>query len=91
MRAADGERFNCSSISDQVAKSVKAISRACDTHGVSLLGAALQLSILHPIVTSIIPRLRSPEKLIQIVKWWHMDIPTQQCQTGPRDIERSHH
>jgi len=54
---------------------VAAITRVCEAHGIPLPAAAMQFTLAHPIVSSVIPGPRSSAELKQIVAWMELPIP----------------
>jgi D-threo-aldose 1-dehydrogenase len=54
---------------------VRAIESICDRHGVELAAAALQFTLAHPQVVSVIPGLDTPERVAQTIRFYQAQIP----------------
>jgi len=52
-----------------------AMTQACQSHGVSLMAAALQFPTRHPAVLSVLPGPRSEEQMRGIARAWQEPIP----------------
>jgi D-threo-aldose 1-dehydrogenase len=70
-----GGTFNYEAAPRAVIGRVAAIEAVCDAHGVPLAAAALQFPLAHPIVSSVIPGLDSPERVMQAVALYDTPIP----------------
>jgi D-threo-aldose 1-dehydrogenase len=60
----------------EVIEKVRRIEAVCARHTVPLAAAALQFPLSHPLVTSVIPGLDSPERVAQTVALYRHKIPS---------------
>jgi D-threo-aldose 1-dehydrogenase len=70
-----GATFNYEAAPKAVIDKVAAIEAVCAAHGVPLPAAALQFSLAHPLVASVIPGLDSPQRVEQAVMLYRHPIP----------------
>lgn len=67
--------FNYAPAPPEILARVAAMEEICDRHGVSLISAALQFPLAHPLVTSIIPGLASVEQVESMLDAYQARIP----------------
>lgn len=72
-----GGTYNYQSAPTNIINKVREIERVCDRYDVPLPAAALQFTLAHPMVSSVIPGPRSPNELREIIAWYECCIPTQ--------------
>ncbi len=51
----DGAKYDYGNVPDHIGKRVVRLQAVCETHGVSLIAAALQFPLAHPAIVSVIP------------------------------------
>lgn len=56
----DHAKYDYGAVPDHIAVRVEALQRVCKGHGVSLIAAALQFPLAHPVVASVIPGAMNP-------------------------------
>ncbi len=62
---------------DEIVSRVRAMERVCDRYDVPLGAAALQFPHGHPLVTSVIPGMNSPEIVRTNLEWFQLNIPNE--------------
>lgn len=70
-----GARYNYAIATDAQLERVGRMQAVCERHGVPLAAAALQFTLHHPIVTSVIPGGFHPDHVRQNVETMRRDIP----------------
>jgi len=73
--AASGATFNYRSPPNDVRKRVAAIEKICAAHGVDLMPVALQFSLGHPAIVSVLPGMRSAEQVLACVQAMRTRVP----------------
>lgn len=67
--------FNYAPAPPEILARVAGMEEVCDRHGVSLISAALQFPLAHPLVTSVIPGLASAEQVNSMLGAYQARIP----------------
>jgi len=67
--------FNYAPAPPEILARVAAMEEVCDRHGVSLISAALQFPLAHPLVTSVIPGLASVRHANSMLEAYQARIP----------------
>ena len=70
-----GTTWNYSEASLPVRERVARLQAVCEAHFIPLPAAALQFPIAHPVVEWVIPGVRQPEELRQILAWSEIEVP----------------
>ena len=70
-----GDTWNYAAAPEPIRARVQALSEVCAAFDVPLAAAALQFPLAHPVVTSVIPGLRTREELSATLNWARHDIP----------------
>ena len=75
---ADGSTVICNyrPATQEELERARGIERVCQAHGVPLPAAALQFSVAHPVVASLITGFGSPTEVDQCMEWMAHPIPT---------------
>jgi len=68
-------KFNHNPPPGDVQAIVGEMAAICETHGVSLMAAALQFPLRHPAVVSVLPGARSPQQLRGIIEAAQSQVP----------------
>jgi D-threo-aldose 1-dehydrogenase len=71
-----GDTFNYSKAPQAIVDRVKQIAAVCEAHKVPVAAAALQFTLAHPVVASVIPGPKTAPEFNQILEWWNVKIPT---------------
>jgi len=74
-RSGKTPHYNYAPAPPEILARVAAIEDVCDHHGVSLISAALQFPLAHPLVTSVIPGLASAEHVDSMLAIYQARIP----------------
>lgn len=74
---AGGDTWNYAAAPPRVQARVAALQQAADEHGVPLPAAALQFPLAHPAVASVIPGVRDPGQLAEVLDWTRARIPAE--------------
>ena len=72
---AGGDTYNYAAAPNAVLEKVGAIERICQAHNTQLPAAALQFTLAHPVVSSVIPGPRTPQELAHLVSMYTTAIP----------------
>jgi len=72
-----GDTWNYAAIPAEVQTRTAALRQVAAEHGVPLPAAALQFPLAHPAVASVIPGMRDPGQLAQVLDWTRARIPTE--------------
>lgn len=72
---AGGDTWNYAAAPTEVIDKARRIKEVCESHGVPLPAAALQMPVAHPLVATVIPGPRSRAEVRDIFDWWNHDIP----------------
>ena len=72
-----GDTWNYAAAPAQVQTRTAALQQAAAEHGVPLPAAALQFPLAHPAVASVIPGVRDPGQLAQVLDWTRSRIPAE--------------
>lgn len=60
---------------DEIMQRVGRIQKVCAAHDVELAAAALQFTLRHPLVSSVIPGPRTAAEFASLLAWYQADIP----------------
>lgn len=72
-----GDTWNYAAIPGEVQTRVAALRQVADEHGVPLPAAALQFPLAHPAVAAVIPGVRDPGQLAEVLDWTRARIPAE--------------
>jgi D-threo-aldose 1-dehydrogenase len=73
--AQPGAKFSYFNAPPEILEQVRRIEEVCGAHGVPLKAAALQFTLAHPAVASVIPGSRSPAELDENIRMLNFPIP----------------
>lgn len=74
---AGGDTWNYAAAPLEVQTRTAALQQAAAEHGVALPAAALQFPLAHPAVASVIPGVRDPGQLAEVLDWTRARIPAE--------------
>ncbi len=69
------DAWNYRNAPSEIVARAAGLKRVADAHGVPLAAAALQFTLAHPVVASVIPGPRTPQEMAEIVAWLETPIP----------------
>jgi D-threo-aldose 1-dehydrogenase len=75
--AKPGAKFNYADAPEEILQRVRQVEKVCDQHQVPMKAAALQFTLAHPAVASVIPGARSVEELEENFRLASYPIPTE--------------
>jgi D-threo-aldose 1-dehydrogenase len=74
---AGGRHFDYAPASGELLARLARLQAVCDEHGVDVRAAALQFCAAHPVVCSVIPGAKTPEKVVQNAKLMRQPIASE--------------
>ena len=74
---AGGSTYNYEPVPSSVVNKVEALQKVSLAHNTPLAAAALQFTLAHPVVSSVIPGPRSPSELANLLSWYSIDVPAE--------------
>lgn len=70
-----GATWNYMAAPQEIIQQIAGLKNVCAAYDVPLPAAALKFPLAHSSVASIIPGVRTPEELSQLMTWWNTQIP----------------